>query len=189
MDFNFKKLADVEALTEVPENANALVEVDGVIKRAPGAGLGGGAGKTLIFVNSNFTAWYDGTYVPEESNAPEEGQIPAYDPETAAEPAVASEPTVADANTPMLAVSSPTPSGTYTANMTFEEAYAAYKNCELTGVISYECDGGTHIFTHVYLWDMTSEVGIDCLGVGLDIVDYYWTAENGLSTEWPGGPS
>jgi hypothetical protein len=49
MDFNFKKLADVEALTEVPENANALVEVDGVIKRAPGAGLGGGGGiKTAI---------------------------------------------------------------------------------------------------------------------------------------------
>lgn len=38
MAFEFKKLADVEALTEVPENATMLVEVDGAIKRVPSHG-------------------------------------------------------------------------------------------------------------------------------------------------------
>ena len=36
MSYEFKTLGSVEALTEVPENANALVEVDGAIKRVPG---------------------------------------------------------------------------------------------------------------------------------------------------------
>lgn len=39
MTYNFKRLAEVEELTEAPENALALVEVDGVVKRAP---MGGG---------------------------------------------------------------------------------------------------------------------------------------------------
>lgn len=42
MAYEFKTLGSVEALTEVPENANALVEVDGAIKRVPGSALGGG---------------------------------------------------------------------------------------------------------------------------------------------------
>lgn len=49
--YEFKKLADVEALEEVPENANALIEVDGAIKRVPGSGLGssgGGGGDVAI---------------------------------------------------------------------------------------------------------------------------------------------
>jgi hypothetical protein len=41
MSYEFKTLGSVEALTEVPENANALVEVDGAIKRVPGGALGG----------------------------------------------------------------------------------------------------------------------------------------------------
>ena len=41
MSYEFTKLGAVEALTEMPDNANALVEVDGAIKRAP-AGAGGG---------------------------------------------------------------------------------------------------------------------------------------------------
>jgi hypothetical protein len=40
MAYEFKTLGSVEALTEVPENANALVEVDGEIKRVPGGALG-----------------------------------------------------------------------------------------------------------------------------------------------------
>lgn len=42
-EYNFKRLTDVEALPEVPEGANALVEVNGEVKRVPGDGLGGGA--------------------------------------------------------------------------------------------------------------------------------------------------
>lgn len=44
MAYEFKTLGSVEALTEVPENANALVEVDGTIKRVPGGALGGNGG-------------------------------------------------------------------------------------------------------------------------------------------------
>lgn len=42
MSYEFKKLGEVEALEEVPEGANALIEVDGAIKRVPGSNLGGG---------------------------------------------------------------------------------------------------------------------------------------------------
>ena len=46
MAYEFKTLGSVEALTEVPENANALVEVDGAIKRVPGGALGGSSGNS-----------------------------------------------------------------------------------------------------------------------------------------------
>lgn len=42
--YDFRKLGDVEALESVPENANALVEIGGDIKRVPGSNLGGGGG-------------------------------------------------------------------------------------------------------------------------------------------------
>lgn len=48
MAYEFQKLSEVEALSEVPEGARVLVEVNGDIKRVPGAGLGGNGGKTLI---------------------------------------------------------------------------------------------------------------------------------------------
>lgn len=55
MAFEFKKLSDVEALNEVPEGANALVEINGAIKRVPGSGLGGAAGiKTIIIRSSDY---------------------------------------------------------------------------------------------------------------------------------------
>lgn len=53
MAYEFQKLSEVEALTEVPEGANALIEVNGDIKRVPGSGLGGG--KTLVIIGSDFT--------------------------------------------------------------------------------------------------------------------------------------
>lgn len=46
--YDFRKLGDVEALESVPENANALVEVGGDIKRVPGSNLGGGGIPTAI---------------------------------------------------------------------------------------------------------------------------------------------
>lgn len=46
--YDFKKLSDVELLTEVPEGASAFVEVDGDVKRVPGSGLGGGGVATAI---------------------------------------------------------------------------------------------------------------------------------------------
>lgn len=57
MAYEFKRLGEVEALSEVPENANALIEVDGDIKRVPGSGLGGETGiKTAIIKDSEYDA-------------------------------------------------------------------------------------------------------------------------------------
>lgn len=55
MAYEFKKLGEVEVLEEVPEGANALIEVGGDIKRVPGSGLGGGGGiKTAIIKSSDY---------------------------------------------------------------------------------------------------------------------------------------
>ena len=43
MTYNFKRLAEVEEIKEAPETANAFVEVDGKVKRAPYRAGGGGA--------------------------------------------------------------------------------------------------------------------------------------------------
>lgn len=50
MAYEFKTLGSVEALTEIPENANALVEVDGAIKRVPGGALGGSGGEEIFIL-------------------------------------------------------------------------------------------------------------------------------------------
>lgn len=42
MSYEFKKLSEVAALTEVPEGAKVLAESNGQIVRVPGSGLGGG---------------------------------------------------------------------------------------------------------------------------------------------------
>lgn len=55
MAYEFQKLSEVEALAEVPEGANALIEVNGDIKRVPGSGLGGATGiKTAIIKDSEY---------------------------------------------------------------------------------------------------------------------------------------
>lgn len=41
MSYQFQPIGEVEKLDEVPKTANAIVEVDGKIKRVPGSGLGG----------------------------------------------------------------------------------------------------------------------------------------------------
>lgn len=55
MSYNFKNLADVELLEEVPEGCTAFAEVDGVVKRVPSKGLGGEGGiKTAIIKDSEY---------------------------------------------------------------------------------------------------------------------------------------
>jgi hypothetical protein len=55
MAYNFKNLAEVELLNEVPEGCTALAEVDGVVKRVPSKGLGGAGGiKTAIIKDSGY---------------------------------------------------------------------------------------------------------------------------------------
>lgn len=63
--YNFRKLSEVEQLETVPENANAIVEVDGEIKRVAGGGLGGGVLTVTIItdgVESSVCQCDDATY-------------------------------------------------------------------------------------------------------------------------------
>lgn len=64
MSYEFKKLSEVEAMTEVPEGANMIAEVNGEIKRVPaatseGGGSGGSGVKTAIIKASNYDAFLD----------------------------------------------------------------------------------------------------------------------------------
>lgn len=55
MSYEFKKLSEVAALTEVPEGAKVLAEANGQIVRVPGSGLGGDTGiKTAIIKDSRY---------------------------------------------------------------------------------------------------------------------------------------
>ena len=54
MAYEFKKLAEVEAMAEVPKGASVLAEVNGAIKGVPGDGLGGGGIKTAIIKSSDY---------------------------------------------------------------------------------------------------------------------------------------
>lgn len=54
MSYQFKRLSEVEALTEVPEGAKVLAEANGKIVRVPGSGLGGGTGSGMLIVNVDF---------------------------------------------------------------------------------------------------------------------------------------
>ncbi len=71
MAYDFQKLADVELLEEVPDGASAFVAVDGVVKRVPGSGLGGGGGVATAILrlssennaSTNATTWDAGTVV------------------------------------------------------------------------------------------------------------------------------
>lgn len=42
MSYTFKNLADIELLTEVPETANKIIEIEGSIKRVPNKEVSGG---------------------------------------------------------------------------------------------------------------------------------------------------
>jgi hypothetical protein len=53
MAYDFQKLADVELLEEVPDGASAFVAVNGIVKRVPGSGLGGGGVATAILRQSS----------------------------------------------------------------------------------------------------------------------------------------
>lgn len=69
MAYEFQKLSEVEALVEVPEGANALIEVNGDIKRVPGSGLGGATGiKTAIIKDSKYDNTVAGMLNPATSS-------------------------------------------------------------------------------------------------------------------------
>ena len=146
MAYEFMSLAEVEALSEVPENATVLAEVDGSIKRIPGKGLGG-SGNNLVIVESSFTDYYNPSEVSPVSESP-------Y---------------------------------TYTANMEFADALAAFRACELTNTVMYVGFGNGAACINCYVEDKD-----DCLVISAFVGDtlyttVYWNA-NGISTENPNVP-
>ena len=158
MAYEFKRLADVEALREVPENATVLAEVNGSIKRVPGNGLGG-SGNGIVFVMED----------PNASPRRSGNVTPVY---------------------------------TFTANMDFADAIAAFRNHEITSVVVYGLNSVMNpsapyaaagavedyqVMDIAAMADMTSMAGIDCLMVNtlMSQMRLYWTA-NGISTEAPG---
>lgn len=67
MSYEFKKLSEVEALTEVPDGAKVLAEANGKIVRVPGSGLGGSTGGAGLFrinatIEENDSITSDKTY-------------------------------------------------------------------------------------------------------------------------------
>lgn len=136
MNYEFKKLGEVEALNEVPENATVLAEVDGAIKRIPGNGLGGG--NTLVITSSDFVNAASGVTT------------------------------------------------TYTANMTLDEAIAAFYEGKIGNGIIYSISesGEPGRLTIIALIDASSQFGVSCLLIISMFGTLYWT-EDGISTEQP----
>ena len=58
MAYEFKKLSEVESLTEVPEGASVLAEVNGDIKRVPKSEVGGAGGYVIKLENSYINNYY-----------------------------------------------------------------------------------------------------------------------------------
>ena len=66
MSYEFKKLSEVEALTDVPDGAKVLAEANGKIVRVPGSGLGGDTGiKTAIIKSSDYDQALSGVQTPD----------------------------------------------------------------------------------------------------------------------------
>lgn len=102
------------------------------------------------------------------------------------------------ANTPSPKASGP--SYTYTANMEFADALAAFRACELTNAVLYAFDKGPMFLKCIVVdfgaamsvspsVDTSTPQTIDCLLILPEKeLELYWTAD-GISTEMPrGGP-
>lgn len=147
MAYEFMSLAEVEALSEVPENATVLAEVGGSIKRIPGKGLGG-SGNNLVIVESSFNDFY---------------------------------------NPPVVDPISTEAHYTYTANMEFADALAAFRACELTNAVMYASDGNSAFYLNCGIGDMDDYLEIHAFMGSYEYTAVYWTAD-GISTENPNVP-
>lgn len=53
---NYKKISEIETVTEVTESMNVLIEDDGVLKKvSSGGNIGGGGIKTIVLVQNSYT--------------------------------------------------------------------------------------------------------------------------------------
>lgn len=168
MSYEFKKLADVEALPEVPEVATVFAEVNGEVKRIPSSGLGGVV-KTAIIKDSR----YDDA-ISMMANGGGGGPVSA----------------------PMVADADPRPAFDFSClNMTFEEAYETMANGEpLDAKAMVVFNSPMVIPAQAITFVGIAAFGVPAI-VFYALIDgmsfnLFWTAD-GISTEPPagGGPS
>lgn len=160
MSYEFKKLADVEALPEVPEVATVFAEVNGEVKRIPSSGLGGVV-KTAIFKE----AYYDDCVAYMVNGGGGESYSATMDASGS------------DYNFSCI-------------NMTFEEAYETMANGEpLDAIIMVPADGAINMHGTV-IFGGTAIFGMPALIINEPMSDMYafWTAD-GIYMNPPGGPS
>lgn len=106
------------------------------------------------------------------------------------------------ANTSVAKKATSSPAYTYTANMEFADALAAFRACELTNAVLYAFNNDP-MFLNCFVADFGAAMSvsatdtskpvqtIDCLGImaefaGNAYTTLYWTAD-GISTKRPGG--
>ena len=165
MSYEFKKLADVEALPEVPEVATVFAEVNGEVKRIPSSGLGGVV-KTAIIKDSR----YDDAIASMMANGGGGGP----------------------ASAPMVADADPRPAFDLSClNMTFEEAYETMAAGEpLDAKVMIVAEGPMVISAQAVGFAGIAMTGVPMIvligNVNKTTITLFWTAD-GISTEPPAG--
>lgn len=183
MAYNFKNLADVELLSSMPETANVLVEVSGATKRAPQVQP---VDEIAQIVSSETLAKVpEGATVLAEVNG-EIKRVPSAGLGGGKALVIKS----SDFDNAMAGVTTTTgdttPAVTYFANMTFDEAVAALANCKMSGAYLFANEEGKPMTTLIFLIGLDSTTYIvPCLILRSELVQFYWTADGGISTTQP----
>lgn len=186
MAYNFKKLADVELLSSMPETANILVEVGGATKRAPQVQP---VDEIAQIVGSETLAEVpEGATVLAEVNG-EIKRVPS-DGLGGGKALVIKSSDFDNAMAGVAAATSGTiPAVTFSANMTFDEAVAALANCELTDVRLFFVENTpTTALVFITSYDISTYT-VPCLSMTVSKMSgtlaLYWTAADGISTTAP----
>lgn len=183
MAYNFKNLADVELLSAMPEAANVLVEVDGATKRAPQVRP---VDEIAQIVGSETLAEVpEGATVLAEVNG-EIKRVPS-DGLGGGKVLIIKSSDFDNAMAGIAAATSDTtPAVTYSANMTFDEAVAVLANCEMSGAYLFANNEGKPMTTLISMIGLDSTTYIvPCLILMSELVQFYWTADGGISTTAP----
>ena len=181
MAYNFKNLADVELLSSMPETANVLVEVGGATKRAPQVD------EIAQIVGSETLAEVpEGATVLAEVNG-EIKRVPSNGLGGGGKALVIKSSDFDNAMAGVAAATGdPTPAVTYTANMTFNEAVAAFTNCEMSGAYLFASSKGMPMTMPMFMIGLDSTTFVvPCLVLMNENVHLYWTADGGISTTQP----
>lgn len=180
MAYNFKNLADVELLSAMPETANVLVEVSGATKRAPQVD------EIAQIVGSETLAEVpEGATVLAEVNG-EIKRVPS-DGLGGGKALVIKSSDFDNAIAGIATADAAIPAVTYSANMTFDEAVAAFANCEMRGAYLFATSGEGIPMTEaiIRIGLASTTYAVPCLVLISEATQLYWTAADGISTTAP----